>query len=238
MGQSPWSLTTRRAVSLLLAAYLFVLFFGPMTNPIATEELTLPIARALRPIHQALFLGHGYRFFAPNPGPSHLVRYKIYDGADLLREGKFPDRNRNWPRVIYHRWFMLSETLYEELNQTPDQASFDESQRLLLEEIARFEQAGLTRPARILKSRQERFARLYPATLKRIEQLKQAIAQKLMEKFGGNRVELFVQERRLPSPAQVVLGTKLSDPEQLSEPILVGEYKRDDDLPPPESRQP
>lgn len=233
----PWSPIKRGIVSLALAAYLFVLFFGPMTNPIATEELTVPIARALRPAHQALFLGHGYRFFAPNPGPSHLVHYKIYDGAEPIAEGTFPDRKQNWPRVIYHRWFMLSETLFEELTQTPDQESFDESQRFLQEQIERFQQAGQGRLAEPLVARRDRFSRMYPLTLKRIDELKQSIAQKLMEQQGGTRIELFVRERGLPSPAQIAIGEKLNDSRRLSEPILIGEFRRDDELPPPESRR-
>lgn len=233
-----WSPVKRGVVSIVLVCYLLVLFFGPMTNPIATEELTVPIARTLRPAHQALFLGHGYRFFAPNPGPSHRVPYKIYNGAELVAEGTFPDRERNWPRVIYHRWFMLSETLFEELNQTPDQESFDESQRFIQEQIERFQQAGQGRLAAPLIARHERFERMYPQTLKRIDGLKQSIAQKLMEQFGGTRIELFVQERGLPTPAQIVVGEKLNDSRRLSEPILIGEYRRDDELPPPEVKQP
>jgi hypothetical protein len=227
-----WTTQKRCWVSLLLVLYLIVVISGPMTNPIATEELTGPIGRTLQPVHQSLFLGHGYRFFAPNPGPSHLVVFKIYDGADLKREGVFPDVARHWPRVIYHRWFMLSETLFEEMNRTPNQASFDETQNYLNKQIERFEGAGQGGMARPLIARRDRLAKLYPLSIRRIDDLKYSVAQKLLETFGGNRIELFVQERGLPSPADVALGQKLSDKNSLSQLYLIGEYKRDDALPP------
>lgn len=56
------------------------------------------------------YLNHGYAFFAPDPGPSHLIRVRVAgedeDGAEV-----FPDLSRQWPRLLYHRHFMLTEFL-------------------------------------------------------------------------------------------------------------------------------
>ena len=71
------------------------------------------IYAALRPYIAAMYLDHGYFFFAPNPGPSHLVDYKVEfaDGRPPLT-GRFPDLKTERPRLLYHRHFMLSESLH------------------------------------------------------------------------------------------------------------------------------
>ena len=58
-------------------------------------------------------LDHGYFFFAPDPGASHLVRYRAEfdDGREPIAE-MFPDKFKQWPRLLYHRHFMLSEHLH------------------------------------------------------------------------------------------------------------------------------
>ena len=86
-----------------------------------------------------------------------------------------------------------------------------------------------------LIARLDRLAKLYPLSIRRIDDLKYSVAQKLLELFGGTRIELFVQERSLPSPADVALGQKLNDKSSLSQLYLIGEYKRDDALLPSSS---
>ena len=56
-----------------------------------------------------LGLANGYRFFAPEPGPSHLIRYEVTLPDGTRKEGFFPDRAHHQPRLLYHRYFMLSE---------------------------------------------------------------------------------------------------------------------------------
>jgi hypothetical protein len=59
---------------------------------------------------QILFLNHGYHYFAPEPGNSTLVAY-VLEMPDGRREtGKIPNRGI-WPRLLYHRHFMLTEFL-------------------------------------------------------------------------------------------------------------------------------
>lgn len=87
----------------------------------------------IHPYSQFLFLDHGYFFFAPNPGPGHLIRIlaspdpvpsipderrttplrvvKSLDGSNS-KIIQLPDRNTHTPRLLYHRYFMLSEFYY------------------------------------------------------------------------------------------------------------------------------
>jgi hypothetical protein len=59
---------------------------------------------------QILFLNHGYHYFAPEPGNSTLVAY-VLEMPDGRREtGRIPNRGI-WPRLLYHRHFMLTEFL-------------------------------------------------------------------------------------------------------------------------------
>ena len=83
--QLRWSPLCRGVVSLILATHLFAVFVAPWASPPPSSELALFLARRLEPYLVAAYLNHGYRYFAPNPGPSHLVRYELTmaDGRQL-----------------------------------------------------------------------------------------------------------------------------------------------------------
>jgi hypothetical protein len=89
------------AVLHLLAVVAEPLFFYSRSDVQAGPEF-LALRRGLGPYVDWMYLDHGYFFFAPNPGPSHLVG--IRDQSVV-----FPDRKEQWPRLLYHRYFMLSE---------------------------------------------------------------------------------------------------------------------------------
>jgi len=57
------------------------------------------------------YLNHGYAFFAPDPGPSHLMRVDVAEAPDGEASMTYPDLSRQWPRLLYHRHFMLTEFL-------------------------------------------------------------------------------------------------------------------------------
>ncbi len=160
----PWSPLVRGTVSVLLAAYLFIVLMGPLSNPIASQHLTGPISLWLAPLQQALFLGHGYRFFGPDPGPSHLLIYKIKTADGKLIEGKFPDRTQHWPRLLYHRWFMLSETIFEEHAFALDEVSQRESLKQLDDEVNKYKQSGRIIAAMDLQDERNRQASQYEVT--------------------------------------------------------------------------
>ncbi|MEX2093282.1 MAG: hypothetical protein WD971_11425, partial [Pirellulales bacterium] len=53
---------------------------------------------------------HGYHFFAPEPSNGHLIRYTVFDARNgILAQGEFPSKQDNWPRLLYHRYFMLAD---------------------------------------------------------------------------------------------------------------------------------
>lgn len=113
-----WSRRTKLVVSALVAFHVSAVFMAPFrfSTTSGPGAPVSPFAQSLmvcfEPYVQALFLDHGYAFFAPDPGPSNLIRYEAYfaDGREPV-SGVFPDLQQHWPRLLYHRHFMLSEQL-------------------------------------------------------------------------------------------------------------------------------
>jgi hypothetical protein len=101
----------RVVVSVLVIVHVVAVFLGPFAMPPQTSELAATLAGVYRPYVDALALANGYRFFAPEPGPSHLVRYELTFDDGTTRAGTFPDRDVHRPRLLYHRYFMMSEFL-------------------------------------------------------------------------------------------------------------------------------
>jgi hypothetical protein len=102
-----WAPWVQVIVSLLLVWHLAAVLMGPISfPPTMTSDRLHPI---FRPYLAATFLDHGYKFFAPDPGPSHLVRYELEFADGTHRGGVFPNLDDQWPRLFYHRHFMLSE---------------------------------------------------------------------------------------------------------------------------------
>ena len=220
--------TWRTIISLLLLGYLGVLLLGPLSNPIASEYLTGPMARAVAPVHRVLFQGHGYRFFAPEPGPGHFVecRFTMKDGSESV--SRFPDRAVHRPRLMYHRWFMLAETIFTELDGTPDTESFAEAQAALRRELAQLRSAGKLKPAKQLSAHINLLDREYERIRKRIENLLRSVATAaLNQQPDAEKVELVLFERSIPLPSDVTGGAELDDPQYLSPPVSIGNFTRE-----------
>ncbi len=233
-----WSPRQKGLASALIVGVVFIIFMGPVTNPIATEELTGPIGRFLAPIHQALYLSHGYRFFAPDPGPSHLLVYRLHFPDGEVRERRFPDADKLSPRLRYHRWFMLSETLFAEHASQPVRQSFDQMQRDMAAQVERFSRGGQPALAAEVRKSAERQRKSYARAEQRIAELVRAVGQVLIAGTGAERVELFCQERMIPLPGDVALGLKLNDPGGLLPPIKIGDVLADGTFIPPVAEAP
>ena len=75
----PWPLAGRLVASLLIVLYLAAVILPPLAGPPPASELAIEALQPFRPLIGALGLSHGYRFFAPNPGPGHSIRWQITD---------------------------------------------------------------------------------------------------------------------------------------------------------------
>lgn len=99
----------RLVVSLALLFYCSAVIIAPLSGPPPASELSQVLLQPFRPLLGALYLGHGYRFFAPDPGPGHSIRWTVTMPDGSTRSGKTPDAESDWPRLLYHRRFMVAE---------------------------------------------------------------------------------------------------------------------------------
>lgn len=87
-------------------------------SPRGESEAARSARRVLAPYTEMAYLNHGYFFFAPEPGPSHLLACDLTYANGDQAELRFPDKQAQWPRLLYHRHFMLAEFLHQ-LHQPP-----------------------------------------------------------------------------------------------------------------------
>lgn len=112
---STWPRTTRRLITALLVFHLIAVVIPPLqlattSSPIMSSPFVDRISWVFRPYDDALFLNHGYAFFAPNPGSNFLLRARLeFTDGRPAQWVSLPDVERQAPRLMYHRHFMLSE---------------------------------------------------------------------------------------------------------------------------------
>lgn len=197
-----WSPVVQWIVSGMLAFHILAVFMPPFAFQTApVQGMGSPVADAalqvLAPYVDLMYLNHGYAFFAPDPGPSHLVRAKLEfaDGREAT-EITFPDLERHWPRLLYHRYFMLSEHLHGAfVPEEPPQDLVDATQPEEWQFVRRMYEARRT-----------------------------AIEEHIKARSGADRVTLQRIEHRLLQPFEFVsLGKRPGDADtyvELSETIV------------------
>jgi hypothetical protein len=190
-------------ISGLIVFHLTAVFWAPFAFACnsggSSSPLADPVGRSLQPYMAAMYLDHGYFFFAPNPGPSHLVRYKVEfeDGRPPV-EGMFPDRQEQQPRLMYHRHFMLAEALYN--RYVPPQPPPEPTPPPLT--------ATSTEKARIQAERAEyvRTLAVWQHQRRQYESLRLAFEQRLLAMHGGSKVTITRIEHQIPAPQEVLTG--------------------------------
>ena len=106
-----WSRLLRAIVSLGIALHLAAVVLPPLASPPPSSLLANAAIQPFRPYIGLTYLWHGYRFFAPDPGPGHSLRWSLVTEGGEMLEGTLPDAERDWPRLLYHRRFMIPEKL-------------------------------------------------------------------------------------------------------------------------------
>jgi hypothetical protein len=100
----------------MIALHLLAVLIGPFSfftrSSRGISPSAAPIRAVLSPYIEFAYLNHGYFFFAPNPGPSHLLECKLTAQDGEASRLRLPDRSVQWPRLLYHRHFMLAEFLH------------------------------------------------------------------------------------------------------------------------------
>ena len=106
-----WPLGVRLFASAVILIYLLAVALPPLAGPPPASELANVILQPFRPLVGAISLSHGYRFFAPNPGPGHSIRWTMLTARGNTLKGVIPDAKTDWPRLLYHRRFMIPEKI-------------------------------------------------------------------------------------------------------------------------------
>ena len=202
----------KAVISVLVLLHLTAVFIAPFAfasnvGGQARSPFANALAQAMRPYVVAMFLDHGYFFFAPNPGPTHLVDYKVeFDDGRQPIEGRFPNLATERPRLLYHRHFMLAEALNNAyapperlpepspppLTATPEQrAQYELDRQAYAEMEANWQRARET-----------------------YEAMRKSIEAHLLVKHDGDRVTVTRVEHRPPMPDEfAVLRKPLSAPD-------------------------
>ncbi len=186
MAPRPWSVAARVVVSLLLVWHLMAVLIGPLATP--PSVLASSLRYIFHPYTDSLDLNHGYKFFAPDPGPSHLIEYdlEMADGKHVT--GTFPDRKVHWPRLLYHRHFMLTEF------------------------IANVEPGAAGRAGETLPNREQSLPEAVQHEYIKQQTYAKSYAEHLLNTSGAKQVTLQLVRHHLPEPNQVIEGAKLDNP--------------------------
>jgi hypothetical protein len=138
----------RRFISVWLVIHIAAIIIAPAAMPPASPLFQSAWMTA-RPYLETFYLNHGYHFFAPEPSFSTLVSYHadLPDGTQL--EERMPNRGI-WPRLLYHRHFMLTEFLTFHSNEV--QLQLCESYQAHLRHKHRVEEVTMTKVEHLLPS--------------------------------------------------------------------------------------
>ncbi|MDG2013983.1 MAG: hypothetical protein P8J33_10780, partial [Pirellulaceae bacterium] len=196
--------------SWIIAFHLFCVALAPLAAVDPRPVLAVDMQRALRPYSESLYLLHGYRFFAPEPGPSHIVRYQIALPSGELLDGQFPDRDEFWPRLIYHRWFMLSETVFQHVSATLGEEELGQWQQQVESEIEALQQTD-PRAAGRLSAELKRELQDHERALAIRNDLVINIGKTLLQRYGGEKIEMRLVTRVIPPPQDIAMGLRLDN---------------------------
>ena len=202
-----WSPRKRAICSALILFHLIAIVAAPFSGPGPSSELGVFAGRLFEPYLRVIYMYHGYRFFAPEPGPSHLIEYVIQTKSGETVTGRFPDRSEQWPRLYYHRYFMLSTTLFElSVNLLPPAEEFERQKREIDAEIERLKEANQLGLAGQLQSEKQQLQAEYDLHLQQKEAICAAISNELLNRFDGKQIELFALQRNIPLPGEILDG--------------------------------
>jgi hypothetical protein len=207
-----WPLWAKLACSALIVVHIAAVVAPPLAFACrGNSPAVQPIARLLAPYSAAMFLDHGYAFFAPNPGPNHLVDYTVeFDDGRPPVTGRFPNLSEERPRLLYHRHFMLSESLNNRF--APEKFEPEPSPPPLTATAGERERFAATKQEyELAKARWERARKQYVA-------LRTSVENHLKYTHGGDRVKLVRIEHAPANPDAVMYERRsLSDPESYRE---------------------
>jgi hypothetical protein len=96
-------------VNVWLVFHLFCIVAGPISI-YPSSELQQRSSVVAVPYLQLLYMNHGWKYFSPQPGGANLLSFDMTFPNGEQQTLRFPT-NEIEPRLLYHRYFMMSEFL-------------------------------------------------------------------------------------------------------------------------------
>jgi hypothetical protein len=222
----PWGVGRRRIVTVLLLLHLTAIISAPMAGPPPASNLSRRVESLFLPYLRAGFLGHGYRFFAPNPGPSHLVRYEVTLPDGGIENHRFPDPQEQWPRLYYHRHFMVAEQVNQlvQMPATEEFAAEIQERQNLIEEL---EQSGNRDLAKRLREGLMIDRSAYERQRRMRDGLIEGLAKYFLRYHDGQSIRIYSVRHPIPASDEVATGYRLDDPNSYLE-LLVYDSSQED----------
>lgn len=119
-GERRYPFGWRFLASVAILVHLVAVFVAPWHHTHGSP-LTTRFYRLFGPYLDVANINYGYDFFSPEPGNAmFLVRYELQFDDGRVEQGVIPDREKHWPRLLYHRHFMLT-------SKQITRSSFDQS---------------------------------------------------------------------------------------------------------------
>lgn len=200
--ERPWSPVWRRLVTILLLFHLTAIVYTPLTLGDGYPTL-LGGWRWMQDYATLLYLDHGYRFFAPEPGPTHTLKLVSGEG-DLQQTIRLPDRGTTWPRLLYHRWFMLGESLSTALDgAVAGAAAYRDAQAELEREIETARSQARIAEAQEWSVLRDANARAYQAQQQAVRLLVAGLRHLATTRFRAPQARIISCRQLLASPQQV-----------------------------------
>ena len=111
----PWPPWARRLASAALVVHLSAVLAGALAAPPASL-LEQAAARVFAVYHDLIDQGYGYRYYAPEPGPTPVVTATLRDADGREEVVRLPTRGV-WPRLRYQRQLALANHLMNDFQE-------------------------------------------------------------------------------------------------------------------------
>jgi hypothetical protein len=105
-----WPVGVRRVVSALLIGHIVAILAGALASPPASL-LERSLAGVFGPYHQMIDQGYSYRYYAPEPGPTPVVRATIRFPDGRPEETVRLPRKKTFPWLLRQRQLALANSL-------------------------------------------------------------------------------------------------------------------------------
>ncbi|MBL8889307.1 MAG: hypothetical protein JNL67_04970 [Planctomycetaceae bacterium] len=218
-------------MSIWLGYHVLAMFVSPWAVP-PTSQLAISVQSYVAHYQTVLYLNHGYRFFAPDPGPANIVGFSVIKADGSQINGIFPDRNainRDYPRLNYHRWFMWSETLGRMFSQWVSPSDFARYVELENARADELRQSGLALEADRVMAGLNLDQQVWAVADRDRVRILTRVAQELLKRHQGVELRLTMNQRMIPSLSEARAGMQTSD-SRLLEPeraIELGRWRWD-----------